>query len=134
MLKAFIVLVFIFLINIPSIYYDWYITWPWFDMVLHFSGGFFMAMFMWHWLKGYLGKNWFKNIIILSGVVALVGISWEFLEYFGNQFLVEPIYEAFELRVYFIGDLNDTLIDLFLDTSGAIIYFILHTLRRRKSH
>lgn len=134
MLKAFIALVIIFCVNIPSMYYGWYLDLPWFDFVLHFSGGFFMAMFLWNYFRQYVGNNKLANLVIVAGLTALVGVLWEFAEYTANQTLVDPIYHWFQIKAYFIGDLNDTLIDLFMDIAGALIYYGLHLLRSRKSH
>ena len=134
MLKAFIALVIIFCINIPSMYYGWYLQWSWFDVALHFLGGFFVAMLLWNFFQKYVGTTKLANLVIVCGLTALVGIFWELAEYTANQTLVEPFYRWFEIRAYFIGDLRDTLFDLAMDISGGAVYYFLHLLRRRNSH
>lgn len=134
MIKSFIALVTIFCINLPSMYYGWYLKWPWFDTALHFFGGLFVAMFLWNYFKKYSGTNIFANLVFVTGITALVGIFWEFTEYAANQTLVDPFYRWFQIRAYFIGDLRDTLIDLGMDSLGAVVYYALHLLRRGNSH
>lgn len=134
MKKAFFFLLFIFLINLPSIYYGWYLQWIWFDAVLHFLGGFFMAMFMYHYLKEHLREGAFiKNLLIVAGATAFIGVCWEFAEFIANQTLIEPTYKYFGIQAYFMGDLVDTVADLFLDISGAIIFFCLNLLWLKKT-
>ena len=133
--KAFFFLVLTFLINAPGLYYQWYLDYWWFDVVLHFSGGFFIAMLIASYLKDHMvsGKT-FKNMLVVTGATALIGVFWEFTEYTANQTLPGWIYEQFQIKTYFIGDLKDTLSDLFLDIAGAACFYGLHLLYRRNSH
>ena len=125
----------IFLSNIPSLYYSLYIQYPWVDVVQHFSGGFFVAMFMAAYLKDRLAREgWLKNLIIIAGATVFIGVLWEFSEYIANQTLVDYFYEKFQLRVYFMGDLKDTIGDLSMDISGAVLLYFLHLLRSRNAH
>lgn len=134
MKKAFIALVIIFLINASSFYYDWYLRFFWFDMTLHFLGGFFVAMFMAHYLEDYLGESKLKNLLIVIGATMLVGVVWEFAEYIASVALIGPLYNYFEIHFYFMGDLDDTVNDLAMDILGAIIFSSLHLLGRGKAH
>lgn len=135
MKKAFFFLLFVFFINIPSIYYGWYLQWGWFDMVLHFSGGFFMAMLMTDYLKDRLGSgNILKDILIVAGATIFIGVVWEFAEFIANQILVEPTKKYLGINAYFMGDLPDTVLDLFLDMLGAFVFFACHSLWSRNSH
>ena len=134
MKKAIIALAIIFLINIFSFNYDWYLKFFWFDMTLHLLGGFFVAMFMAYYLKNNLGESKLKNLLILIGVTVFVGVVWEFAEYIASQTLIEPIYNHFKVHAYFIGDLNDTINDLVMDVFGAATFSALHLFRRGKTH
>ena len=135
MKKAFLSLVIIFLVNAVGLYYRWYLDYSWFDQILHFLGGFFVAMLFSVYLKDYLlNGSKLKNALIILGVVSFVGIMWEFAEYTASQTLIEPIYRNFGVKTYFIGDLNDTIDDLLKDVLGAGAFAWLHLLRRRKSH
>ena len=133
MRKAFIALLAIFLINGPSLYYGWNLRWAWFDIILHFSGGFFMAMFMTAYLKERLfDRDGIKNALIIAGATVFMGVMWEFAEYIANQTLIEQTYLWFRIKVYFMGDLNDTILDLFLDIVGALVFIL--TLYRRQAN
>lgn len=133
MKTAIIFLAIIFLINLPSLYYGLYQMYWWFDIVLHFGGGFFVAMFMSEYLRGRLEAGAkLKNLIIITGATVLIGVLWEFAEYVANQTLIEPTYRYFGIRGYFMGDLNDTIVDLLMDILGSGSFAILHLIRRRK--
>ena len=135
MKKAFTALVIIFIINVLSLYYGWDLKWAWFDVVMHFSGGLFVAMLMAVYLKEYLRNGEIiKNVLIVVGATVFIGVVWEFAEYLGNQTLTESAYHWFGIRTYFMGDLDDTIIDLMMDTLGALAFISLHSLWRRYSH
>lgn len=123
MRRAIIFLTIIFLANFVGMYYGFYGYW-WFDMSLHFLGGFFMAMLMVHYLTAAKTQSKLKNYLILVGAVSFIGIIWEFAEYLANQTLVEPLYNNFGISSYFIGDLDDTINDLLMDILGAFAWLI----------
>ncbi len=124
MKKAFIFLVVIFLVNIAGMYFGFYNLW-WFDMSLHFIGGFLMAMFMSYYLADVRTPSKLKNCLIIAGAVVFVGVIWEFYEYAASQILIRPIYDNFGVRAYFIGDLDDTMNDLLMDILGALAYVLV---------
>ena len=136
MKKAFLFLIAVFFVNILSLYYGWYLDYSWSDQILHFSGGFFVAMFFSAYLKDHLpADSKLKNTLIILGAVSFIGVTWEFAEYLANQTLIEPIYKNFGVRAYFMGDMDDTINDLLMDILGAGLFsFILHSLRSRKTH
>lgn len=92
-----------------------------------------MAMLVWAYFRKKLPDNKIHNLIIVTGVTVLVGVLWEFAEFIANQTLVEPMYRYFGIRGYFMGDLVDTIADLLMDISGAIIFFVLYLLGQRNS-
>ena len=125
----------VFLSCVPSLYYDLYLKYPWFDVVQHLSGAFFVAMFMTVYLEENIrGGSRMKNLIVITGATILMGVLWEFSEYIANQTLIDYFYEKFRLRVYFMGDLNDTVKDLVMDVSGAVLFYCLHLFWSRKTH
>ena len=129
-------LVFIFLFNIyPGFFYDWFARFDYFDNILHFLGGFFVAMLIFSYYNTEFQKNsqMFK-LFALVGMAAGIGVIWEFSEFIANQVLVDPLYKYFGIHGYFIGDLNDTISDLLNDILGAISYFSLHFLWSRNSN
>lgn len=135
MKKALIALAIIFIINVFSLYYGWYLEWDWFDISMHYLGGFFVAMFMAYYLRDRLvpGIN-IKNALIIVGATLFIGVVWEFAEFIANQILIEPFYRWFGLRTYFMGDLKDTITDLLMDTLGSITFMFLHFIRGRNPH
>ena len=134
--QAFIALVTIFFINALGLYYGWYRNFFWFDMTLHFLGGFFMAMLLSIYLKDYfIGSSKIKNTLIVLGVVSFMGIAWEFTEYLANTILSPLIYDQLAIKTYFMGDLDDTINDLLMDILGAGLFsLILHPFRSSETH
>lgn len=93
-----------------------------------------MAMFMTGYLVDHLRpKEYLRNIIIITGATVFVGVLWEFSEYIANQTLIDPIYRWFEIKAYFMGDLQDTVKDLLMDTLGALVFYTFYSLRNRIS-
>lgn len=135
MRTALYALVAIFAVNAAGFYYGWYLDHFWFDMILHFGGGFFVAMFMADYLKEYFSNGTkLKNLLIILGATVFAGVVWEFAEYIANQTLIEPTYKYLGIRAYFMGDINDTINDLVMDILGATLFSALHLLWRRKAH
>lgn len=137
MKKTIYILILILAINIIGLYYQWYLSYSWFDQVLHFSSGFFMAMLLATYLKNHLLDNSkIKNTLIILGVVSFIGVTWEFAEYIANNILSPIIYSQFSIKTYFMGDLSDTVNDLLMDILGATLFasIFLHLLWRRKAH
>ena|SRR3989344_6479550 len=135
MKRAIYFLILIFTINAVGMYCQWYLTYPWFDHVLHFSGGFFIAWLFSVYLKNHLlADTKIKNALIIVGVTVFIGVLWEFAEYSANLLASPAIYKYYGVKTYFIGDLADTVNDLLMDTLGACTLFILHSFRSRKTH
>lgn len=92
-----------------------------------------MALFFSDFLKEYFpGKNKFKNTVILIGVAVLIGTLWEFAEFAAGR--IFTVYTLSGERIYFIGDLVDTLGDLLMDIIGGGIFSLLHFFRGRETH
>lgn len=139
MRTASIALLAVFLINIPSLYYGWYLKWGWVDVTLHFAGGFFVAMFMANYLKieelriSNYELSKIKKYLIIVGVTIFVGVIWEFAEFIANQTLIDPFYRWFGVKAYFMGDLSDTVNDLAMDTLGALVFSFLFNRKKLNS-
>jgi len=133
MKKALTVLFTLLLLNIPSMYYGWYLNWWWVDTSQHLLGGFFVAMLMYYYLKDRLKEGEFlKNTLIVVGATVFIGVVWEFSEYIANQTLIEPLYRWFGIKGYFIGDLPDTINDLLMDILGGLVFLLSHFFWNRK--
>ncbi len=116
-----LILVFIYLIFILDIianqYFLYWYFW-WFDMLMHFLGGFWVALLTYYifFLSSYF-KNISKkfSIFILSLVTVLVvGVLWEVFEYIMSVSTQQSNY------------ILDTNLDLLMDILGWLIaYFFL---------
>ena len=111
----------IFVINLVGIYFKWY-DFFWFDMVLHFSGGLFVALLFSKYLERHLfSQTKLANMLIIIGATMMIGVVWEFGEYFMNQTFSAKASAAFGMKLDFIGNLDDTMSDLLMDMLGAIL-------------
>src|SRR3989344_2843824 len=108
MKRAIFFLTLVLLINfIAGMYYDFYEYW-WFDVILHFLGGFFVAMLMVHYLKitelriTNYELTAIKGYLIIVGAVSFIGVVWEFAEYLASLTLIESFYNNFGVKTSFI--------------------------------
>lgn len=90
-----------------------------FDKTLHLLGGIIAAWFVLSIMqKDIVRMRWWKQVVIIVGITALIGVVWEWAEFLGNTTrLSHPtIY-----RFFHGGDLADTLGDLVADVGGALV-------------
>lgn len=94
----------------------YYWTIPWYDIMMHFLGGLWVALFsLWVCASGrvlFLPQrvSWGKVLV----VVLVVGLFWEFYELlFGLTFTSDPEYWG------------DSVLDMVMDTAGGLIGAIL---------
>jgi uncharacterized membrane protein YjdF len=104
-------------------YFSLYWLW-WFDMALHFLGGFFVAMLMVSYLADVKTSSKLKNYLIIVGAVSFIGVVWEFSEYLASQTLTNPLYNHLGIRAYFMGSIDDTMNDLLMDILGAFSWLV----------
>jgi len=124
MQRAILFLTIIFLTNFVGMYYGFYNFW-WFDMSLHFLGGFFVAMLFGAYFANTKFSSKRERWLAVVGATIFIGVVWEFAEYTAAQTLVEPLYNNFGIRAYFIGDLDDTIKDLLMDMTGAFAWLTI---------
>ena len=96
---------------------DW--TTEWFDIVLHFAGGVWVAAitfiffsfqnYSWSAISGALLPS-------ILAVIFLVGFSWEWFELSRGYVLATA-------KGYYL----DTLLDIIFDTVGAVVAYLLFT-------
>lgn len=108
---------FIFLANFLANKFHWYFSIWYFDMVMHFLGGFWLSL-VFIWLFSYKKVSFevnFQSIFkILLGVL-IIGIFWEIFEFYFINYIAENPFKIL-----------DTTSDLFFDLLGgisAIFYF-----------
>jgi hypothetical protein len=108
----------IFILDTLAIHYFLYWRWWWFDIILHFLGGAWVALFSYYlfFLSGYFNKIIKRmSVFVLSLTLAItVGIIWEVFEYFMKVSLNQSNY------------LLDTSLDLLMDMLGWLgAYFFV---------
>lgn len=97
----------------------WFYTVPNFDTLLHFLGGFWIAMASVYFLKRY-AKDLFRGhklveILFLVGVTMTIGFAWEFYEFLADSFI-------FNKTLLMQQSITDTMTDLLADFVGALVY------------
>lgn len=124
MKTAILFLILIFLIDMLGFYISSYRI-PLYDVILHFFGGFFVAMFFSHYFKNLIpgnpGTPELKKVFIVVSAVIFVGAMWEIAEYIATKTFGSYLYETYQV-VCCIGNLDDTIGDLAIDITGAITF------------
>lgn len=100
----------IFFINIIAHKFYWYSSIWYFDMIMHFLGGFFLLLAVAYVFPPKENNSRTKSLVFLLSGVLIVGIAWEIFEYIFNNFLGRQVF-----------NISDTLSDLFFDMLGGII-------------
>lgn len=128
-------LIVVFLMNIyPGSILQWYARYPSFDIFLHFLGGFFIAMLIFsYYHKEFKKLPQHMQFFAIIGMTMGIGVIWEFGEYIASQTLRDLFLNKYSIRVYFIGDLGDTMADLLMDTLGGITFWVLHLIGHANS-
>lgn len=114
----------LFAVHFIASFNSWYWTLPWLDMVMHFWGGVlaaisFYLIFPKIVFGGGFKENFLPNLVLVLGWTALVGVGWEWFEYYYDIFFNSG------KMIYWAGILSDTLSDLFLDILGALSLVVL---------
>lgn len=112
--------VFLSFAHLSAIYLKLYWLLPWYDIMMHFAGGFFvMVLLLYLRAKHSSFKNvsWFT---LLVGVIC-IGVLWELYEY-----VLKTTYSPEGYRL-------DTTMDLLMDVVGAVFGVLLLTNFRKKN-
>lgn len=116
----------ILVLHILSIIYDWYHAYWWIDIILHLLGGAWVATLFFYvqerYVPSFVAMPWWFSIVVVVSFVMLVGVGWEWFEYWFDYFVAK---DNFVLRAQ-LG-LADTMGDLLADLVGGLIvgaYFI----------
>ena len=107
---------FIFTADIMAQKFYWYYSIWWFDMPMHFLGGFWVGLFFfWFFSTKYLPifqlsleKIDFKLTWKILLFVLFLGISWEIFEIYVNNYIGKTPF-----------NLLDTISDIFFDLAGG---------------
>ena len=73
------------------------------------------------YLKKYLLPNsWLTNMLIIVSATVFIGVVWEFLEFLAEVILTTYLQNILNVSYGFMGNLEDTIVDLLMDILGAI--------------
>ena len=114
----------------------WYEYNKWFDIPMHFAGGFAIGLLALAGLEAWIEKVTFKKslkpwaqiavaAVAVMGAAAIVGIVWEWYEFIFDNLAVMYSLEIRPAQM----TIGDTLADLAFDLIGALAAFTLF--RRR---
>ena len=107
----------IFIIDLLALKFYWYFSIWWSDMLMHFFGGLWLGLaFIWFLLRKNISfEPHFQFICQTISFVLLIGVLWEFFEFFTNNYIGGDRF-----------NILDTVSDIFFDLAGgtfAILYF-----------
>jgi len=110
--------------HILAMFFNWYWKFMGLDVILHFFGGVWVALiFLWFTERFPYYANFKNNIAVLFiaalSFTALIGVGWEFFEFFFDLVIGAPL----ELPSAQLG-LRDTLSDLVFDLLGAAMVML----------
>jgi hypothetical protein len=104
----------IFILNFLAGKFYWYYSIWYFDMIMHFCGGFFISLLLFWLLK--VKEVSLKSILKIILGVLIIGVLWEFFEIMVNKTIAQNPFNFL-----------DTISDIFFDLAGgsmASIYFL----------
>ncbi len=116
LIASVIILVGIFILNIVvGMYYKFGVKHYWFFEMEHFLGGFFVAMLLYNFTH-----VWWK---ILLGLAA-ISFVWELAEYLLVK--IKPLSKLFRREFHSKPEykLGDTILDIFLNFTGALVFML----------
>jgi hypothetical protein len=99
-------IVFIFLVNFLAMKFHWYVSLWYFDMFMHFLGGFWLGLaFIWLLKPEFLNKATIFKVFL---GVFFIGLAWEFFEIGVDE-------------IFLKDNLNylDIVSDMFFDLAGG---------------
>ena len=125
---VYFLIAFLFLHIFATIYHLYWLF-PWFDIPMHFLGGFLLAIiFFYFWRFAHISigtgvssvPNVFVALVLTLGFVALIGVFWEFYEFLRDFYLLT----GGKISV-FQNSFADTVKDLFFDLVGGTTAFAI---------
>lgn len=107
--------------------YDLYFVWDWFDVFMHFLGGLSIGI-GWLVIQRRFGQGisrWYQFVTLL-GIVALMGVLWECMEFAMDYY---HVYGSIPNQ----SSLADTMQDLVMDLLGGLVVAVYAVLARLHS-
>lgn len=99
---------FIFLVNFFANKFYWYYSIWYFDMIMHFLGGFWLGLVYLYFFSP--RGSFSKSILQASLFVLLLGLGWEVFEFLVNNYIAQNPF-----------DIIDTTSDIFFDLAGGVL-------------
>ncbi len=111
-------------LNLLALSQRLYSSLPWFDILLHSLGGFWVAglFFLIFDSRRLQIRNFFLILVLALSFVALVGVVWEFAEFTFLNSLMADIFKGLDTR----ATLDDTLADLAFDFFGGLAFLVIY--------
>lgn len=115
----------LFLGIVPGEMFSLYERIPYFDKVLHFTGGFVLAMILTLLLyREQKTMSPYAFTLLVVSTATLIGVLWEHAEFLSGYFTQNHFPLIY--RYFHGGNLRDTLGDLALDILGALTFMELY--------
>ncbi len=112
LIRLIFLIFFIFLLNYLAMKFYWYSSIWYFDMPMHFLGGFWLGLAS---LYFFPSKNFsFKAVLKVFLIVLFVGLSWEIFEIIIDRVITGDLFNTL-----------DTLSDICFDLSGGLFAFFI---------
>ena len=114
---------FILVTNFFANQFYWYYSIWYFDMIMHFLGGFWVGLLFFYLF--YYGNLVPKSIFYVFLWVLAIGISWEVFEFCFYNYIAQNAFNLF-----------DTSSDIFFDLFGgafAVLYFLKRIMRTERN-
>lgn len=128
-----VLLAVILLIQNTATIFAWYTLFSWLDIVMHILGGSWIALYAIYIAEERSSfdpkKNFWHTLVLILGCVGLVGVFWEFYEYF----LDVAIFKEYPFGASAPNKYFDTLQDLFDDLLGGLATILLWHAVNKKS-
>jgi hypothetical protein len=132
-------IVVILLVHVGAIASGWYEYNKWFDIPMHFMGGAaiaVLALATWNAVIQKITyqkslKPFWSSVVYavgILGIVALVGIAWEWYEFIFDSVMINYSQEFRPAQM----SLGDTMADFFFDLLGGLLAFTLFRNREGK--
>lgn len=107
----------IFILNTLAFEHYWYWIYEWFDIPMHFLGGFWVGGTI-IWILGTFLKRRFAStrggyLLSVVGLAMVIGLLWELFEFSIDTFIT-----------FHMNDIIDTLSDLSMDFLGATVAYV----------
>lgn len=113
-------------VHVLATYYYWYWRIWWLDMPMHLVGGIIIGMLALWYLKQNKKEllpalGFFDQLFLVLGASALVGVFWEFYEFFLDMFVLKSQLAFYMTQLGAVDTVKDLANDLF----GAAIAFLI---------